>query len=184
MNDLSPQAVAAACQVPARLVPNVLANWPLLRKALGELGMDRPLVQVGFAATINVECPPWKPIAEWGDHPEYDTGPKAARLGNTPEADGDGQKFEGRGFLQNTGRANYLRLGNVLKLDLINNPDLLLVPEHSARAAAYYWKDRGVDNACDYKLWKRVRRLVNGGYNGLDHFLGCVERLMVEANKG
>lgn len=28
---------------------------------------------------------------------KYDTGTLAARLGNTPEADGDGQKYRGRG---------------------------------------------------------------------------------------
>lgn len=38
---------------------------------------------------------------------------------------GDGHKYRGRGFVQLTGRANYERLGKLLKLDLVKEPDWL-----------------------------------------------------------
>lgn len=59
----------------------------------------------------------------------YDTGKLAAALGNTPEADGDGVLYAGRGPSQLTGRRNYEVIGKRLGVDLINNPDLALKNE-------------------------------------------------------
>jgi putative chitinase len=55
-----------------------------------------------------------QPVRELGGNKylsKYDTGKLAKALGNTPQADGDGQKFAGRGFVQITGRANYRKFG-------------------------------------------------------------------------
>jgi uncharacterized protein (DUF2235 family) len=59
----------------------------------------------------------------------------AKRLGNLYP--GDGVKFAGRGQVQLTGRTNYFNMGNYLKLDLINNPDLLLDTKVSARVLVH-----------------------------------------------
>lgn len=59
----------------------------------------------------------------------------AKRLGNLYP--GDGVKFAGRGQVQLTGRTNYFNMGNYLKLDLINNPDLLLDNKVSARVLVH-----------------------------------------------
>lgn len=64
----------------------------------------------------------------------YDTGKLAAALGNTPEADGDGVTYAGRGKVQLTGETNYahatlrLRALGVLSPadDLLTTPDLAL----------------------------------------------------------
>lgn len=87
------------------------------------------------------------------------------RLGNKDP--GDGYKFRGRGALQITGRANYAAAGKALGLDLENNPDLLSDPDVAAKAAAWYWKSRGISGAAQRGDVSAVTRKINGGLNGL-----------------
>lgn len=75
------------------------------------------------------------PIKEYGGYKylsKYDTGKLAKDLGNTPEADGDGQKYAGRGHVMITGATNYKRIGSKIGVDLFNNPDLALQPKYAA----------------------------------------------------
>lgn len=95
-------------------------------------------------------------------------------LGNS--APGDGAKYHGRGFIQLTGRSNYQAYGDKLGVDLENNPDLALDPVVSARVLALYFFNRGVDTAAHAQDWHQVRKLFNGGFNGLDVFLNYVQR--------
>ncbi len=122
--------------------------WPALRKITGQL--DQVQVEtikallvsdwaIGFVAyalaTAWHECR-LRPIHELGGDrylAKYDTGPLAAALGNTPQADGDGQRYAGRGLVQLTGRHNYQQAGQFLGLDLLGNPELALDPEVAAR---------------------------------------------------
>lgn len=55
----------------------------------------------------------------------------AAQLGNTKP--GDGALFPGRGYVQLTGRRNYLRAGTALGIDLVGNPDLAMRPDVAAK---------------------------------------------------
>lgn len=77
-----------------------------------------------------------QPVPERGSFAylsKYDTGLLAERLGNTPAADGDGQRFAGRGYVQLTGHRNYLLAGTALGVDLVGDPDLALRPDIAAR---------------------------------------------------
>lgn len=76
------------------------------------------------------------PIEEYGSDKylsKYDTGKLAKDLGNTPEADGDGQKFKGRGYVQLTGLANYARFGKLLGIDLVGTPTLACDPVYASK---------------------------------------------------
>lgn len=77
-----------------------------------------------------------QPIKEYGSYKylsRYDVGRLARILGNTPQADGDGQLYAGRGYVMITGKANYRKFSLLLDLDLLKYPDLALDRDTSAK---------------------------------------------------
>ena len=92
------------------------------------------------------------------------------RMGNGPEATGDGYKFRGRGFIQLTGKNNYTQFSKLIGEDCVANPDLVATKYPLASAAFFFdsnklWAicDKGADNATITAVTKRV----NGGTIGL-----------------
>ncbi len=88
-----------------------------------------------FATAAHETDQTMQPITEYGGRKyfeKYDTGKLAKALGNTPEADGDGYTYRGRGYVQLTGRVNYAKAGAALGLDLLHKPDLALQPTAAA----------------------------------------------------
>ena len=122
-----------------------------------------------FIAQIGHESGQLRYVREMGSDQylsKYDTGSLAKRLGNTPEADGDGQKYRGRGLIQITGRANYAECGEALGLDLVNHPELLEKPQHACMSAAWFWASRGLNTLADAGKFDTITRRINGGQNG------------------
>ena len=110
-----------------------------------------------------------QPIRERGG-PEYlkkyDTGRLAKALGNTPEADGDGIKYAGRGYVQLTGLANYKKASQLTGLDLVSNPELALQPKVAAKILVAGCS-KGIftgKKLSDYLPgdYRSARRIVNG----------------------
>ena len=91
----------------------------------------------------------------------------ANRMGNGDEASGDGFLFRGRGFIQLTGKNNYILLSKDTRIDFIKNPDLLLDVTNSIIASAWFWQKNGLNALADKNDIKAVRKAVNGGYIGL-----------------
>lgn len=144
---------------------------PVLNAAMGRFGIVTPGRQAAFIAQIGHESGQLRYVRELGSNAylaKYDTGKLAARLGNTPAADGDGQKYRGRGLIQITGLDNYLRCGEALGLDLVNHPELLEQPQHAAASAAWYWQKEGLNTLADRGAFETITRRINGGLNGLD----------------
>jgi putative chitinase len=83
-----------------------------------------------------------------------------SRLGNRKGTD-DGWVYRGSGFIQTTGRSNFAAVGAE------DDPDSLRRPDEGFLAAVAYWEDRGCNAAADADNLTKVRRLVNGGTNGL-----------------
>lgn len=91
----------------------------------------------------------------------------ANRMGNGPEAYGDGWRYRGRGLLQITGRAQYQRCGAALGLPLVEQPDLLAQPEPAVLSAAWFWQVNGLNELADAGDFETITRRINGGLNGL-----------------
>ena len=125
----------------------------------------------GFLSQIGVESAEFRYVKELGNDAyfdKYDTGSIAKRLGNTPEKDGDGAKYKGRGLIQITGLDNYKACGKALGLDLVNHPELLEQPVYAVASAGWYWNLRNINAACDADGIVRITKLVNGGTNHLE----------------
>jgi len=58
------------------------------------------------------------------------------RFGNTEP--NDGSKYKGRGLVQLTFKGNYKDVGDILGLDLVNNPELVNDPKHAVAVAMTY----------------------------------------------
>lgn len=92
----------------------------------------------------------------------------ADRMGNGPEASGDGWKFRGRGFIQLTGRENYTKCGEDLGLDLANNPEMVEGTKAAMATALWYWQKNNLNKYADADDIKGMTKAINGGYHGLD----------------
>ena len=148
-----------------------------LNKTLKQFNISEPIQIAAFLSQVAVESAELRYVRELGDDKylsKYDRGILAKRLGNTPEADGDGQKYKGRGFIQCTGRYNYEQCGKALGLDLIKNPELLEQPEYAWSSAGWYWNLRKINNYATDIV--KVTKLVNGGTNHLKERTEYYER--------
>jgi putative chitinase len=121
-----------------------------------------------FLAQLAHESGEFRYMRELADGQAYDTGPLAVRLGNTPEADGDGQKYKGRGPIQITGYDNYQRCSLALFGDerLLETPELLEVPQHGCMAAGWFWDEKKLNQLADQQEFRAITKKINGGYNG------------------
>jgi putative chitinase len=89
----------------------------------------------------------------------------ARNLGNTQA--GDGWRYRGRGLKQLTGRDNYKRCGDALKIDLVANPDLLLEPGPASMSAGWFWSANGCNSIADHGDMAALTKRINGGDFGL-----------------
>jgi putative chitinase len=92
------------------------------------------------------------------------------RMGNGDEASKEGYKFRGRGYIQLTGKANYIAFDKFVDDDILGNPDLVSTKFPLASAAWFFnnnklWAicDQGSSDAVVTSVTKRV----NGGTIGL-----------------
>ncbi|WP_343598613.1 glycoside hydrolase family 19 protein [Pseudomonas sp.] len=144
-----------------------------LNATLPRWEIDNPKRVAAFIAQVGHESGQFRYVKELGNErylARYDTGSLALRLGNTPQADGDGQLYCGRGLIQVTGRNNYQACSRALFGDerLLAQPQLLEQPRWACESAAWFWHSRGLNALADRGEFNRITRHINGGLNGLE----------------
>lgn len=89
-------------------------------------------------------------------------------LGNTEP--GDGVRFKGRGYIQLTGRDNYVRYSAAIHGDdrAVRDPGMVARLPDAALAAGWFWDANGLNGLADADDIRQVTRRINGGYNGLE----------------
>lgn len=98
----------------------------------------------------------------------YDTGRLAVMLGNTPQADGDGQRYKGRGLIQLTGTSNYKAASKALGYDFLKDPKALQQPKWATMSACWFWQSHGLSELADKDEFTKVTRIINGGTTHMD----------------
>lgn len=142
---------------------------PYLNAAMARRQINTPRRIAAFLAQVGHESGQLLYVRELASGAAYDTGRLAEQLGNTPAADGDGQRYKGRGLIQVTGRSNYRSCSLALFGDerLLERPELLEQPDWAAESAAWFWESKGLNALADAMDFNRITRRINGGLNGL-----------------
>lgn len=131
-------------------------------------GIDTPLRKAHFLAQVLHESGGFKYMEEiWGNtaaQQRYDT---RVDLGNTPDKDGDGYKYRGRGAIQLTGKANYKAASKEFNMDFVANPDLVSKDPWNILIAGWFWNKKNLNVLADKDDITTITRRINGGLNGL-----------------
>jgi putative chitinase len=129
--------------------------------------IDTPRRVAAFLAQVGTESMGGRYTREiWGPTAQQLTYEGRAGLGNTQP--GEGFLFRGRGLIQITGRANTLQARAALRpgMELDVFLGWLESRDGAAVSAAWWWKQRGLNEMADADQFEAITRRVNGGLNG------------------
>ena len=111
----------------------------------------------------------FKYTKELGDDSYFQKYEGRKALGNTQP--GDGIKFKGRGYIQCTGRLNYIKFSEFIGEDCVTNPDLVST-KYPMESAAWFFNKNNLWKICDLgstdEVVTKLTKRVNGGLNGYD----------------
>ncbi|MCJ8517842.1 putative chitinase [Pseudorhizobium tarimense] len=139
-----------------------------------DVGLDRLHRLVHYLAQLMHESGSFKWDQEiWGPTPAQQRYDTRTDLGNTPEKDGDGHKYRGRGPIQLTGKANYASFREWCRErgyncpDFVKSPDAVNTDPWEGLVPICYWTTRNLNQWADQNDIETITRKINGGKNGL-----------------
>ena len=95
----------------------------------------------------------------------------SSRMGNGDESSGDGFRFRGRGYIQLTGKSNYISFDKSVDDDILSNPDLVAT-KYPLMSAAFFFDSNKIWTVCDRgstrDIVEAVTKRVNGGLIGIE----------------
>ncbi|HST62836.1 MAG TPA: phage baseplate assembly protein V, partial [Longimicrobium sp.] len=159
----TPCLEALVAAAPPRLREHARSSIPLLLDEAKAAGYSRDQAAY-LLATAQHESGLGRTMTELRPHKDYEG---RTDLGNTQR--GDGLRFEGRGYVQITGRTNYADWGRRLGIDLIGHPELATVPANAAKIAVQGMKKGTFTGAKISRYindtrtdFRNARRVING----------------------
>lgn len=180
--DLLKQIAPASKKTAYKLLPD-LSEW--FTFYFPAYGIDQKGEFRHFLAQAAHETDSFNSLEEYASGAAYDT---RTDLGNTPQKDGDGQLFKGRGVFMTTGRRNYayatLRWNDrhtQPQVDFNAHPELLSEPRYAVWSACEYWQQKDFNAFAnmpdDAKIYSKTLKKnltplqyitwrINGGQNG------------------
>ena len=141
---------------------NINTYTPLLNRYMHNYNICGKLRESAFIATIIHESGSLRYTEEIASGKAYEWRKDP---GNVQA--GDGERYKGRGLLQLTGRTNYTLASNALGVDFVNHPELLEEPEFATMVSCWWWKMKGLNEVADTGDFRKVTRIVNGGFTGM-----------------
>jgi putative chitinase len=90
------------------------------------------------------------------------------RMGNGPEASGDGFRYCGRGLIQLTGKDNYTRYAQSLEISVEEAGEHLTTFEGCVQSAAWFWESNNLNQWADKGDILTLTKRINGGTIGLE----------------
>lgn len=167
---------------------NVIRYYPLILDYMQKKNRNTVFFQVAILATIGVECGTFKPVREW--YPPNWSEARARKYFNDKYSNrkdlgnrggNDGWVYRGAGFIQLTGRDNFIKYGKKIGVDLATFPDKALEDKNAVAILIEFAIDHGLDvwaerafntsdNYGEDESWHKIRKQVNGGYTHYDKF--------------
>jgi putative chitinase len=157
-------------------------------------GMTDPHELAQFLAQCSAETGQFQHMGEIGRPTQLSKKYKNS-TGN--EGKKDALKYVGRGFIQLTGKGNYMDAGKDLHGDAnhyVKNPDLAADAEEAAKIAVWFWNKNVKPRVKDFSDTAAVTRAINGSmapkleihkrHNIFGTYLASVKDYMSKTKKG
>ena len=90
------------------------------------------------------------------------------RMGNGPEASGDGFRYCGRGLIQLTGKNNYQNFADSIETPVEDIPEYLATFEGAVQSACWFWEANNLNQWADASDILTLTKRINGGTIGLE----------------
>lgn len=86
--------------------------------------------------------------------------------------------YHGRGYIQLTGEQNYKTYGDMIGVDLVNNPEMAKDPTTALKIAAKYWSANNLNDKADAGDYNGISAAIGGqGYHGHDSRVAWLQRI-------
>ena len=90
------------------------------------------------------------------------------RMGNGPEASGEGYLYRGRGAIQLTGKLNYQAFANSIGLTIEDAVHYCETLDGAIESACWFWQKNKLNDVADKKDILLMTKKINGGTIGLE----------------